>query len=103
MRKDLSERPTSPQGSADGPNAWIDRGYRRGDLPRNTCAVNLPTPTLTVGCVQAIDLRVVPDEPSHANIQGVPYKEDDPEGAEWFATRLAECATIVDQGKVRRE
>jgi hypothetical protein len=34
------ERFTSPQASGDGPNAWIDRGYRQADLPRSTCAVN---------------------------------------------------------------
>jgi len=59
--------------------------------------------SLTVGCVQALDLRVIHDEPTHANIKGLPYKEDDPDSAEWFAGRLAECATIVDRERRRRE
>ena len=54
---------------------------------------------LILARVLELGLQVVPDEPKHANIKGVPYKEDDPEGAEWCASRLAALATIVDRGK----
>ena len=37
-------------------------------------------------------LQVIPDEPHHANITGVPYKETDPLGAERVASELAKLA-----------
>jgi hypothetical protein len=55
--------------------------------------------TLAVGSVTALELAVVPDEPQHANIQGLPDKELDPDRAEWFASRLADIAVIVDRTK----
>ncbi len=55
--------------------------------------------TLPVGSVTALELTVVPDEPHHANIQGLPDKELDPDRAEWLASRLAEAALIVDRTK----
>jgi len=47
-------------------------------------------------------LQVVPDTPTHANITGIPYKEDDPDRAEWLAGKLAECATVVEHDKQQR-
>jgi len=58
---------------------------------------------LAVSHVRELDLTVIPDEPNHANIVGIPYKDDDPERAEWLAGRLAERATIIDRGKVERD
>lgn len=54
---------------------------------------------LVVGNVTALQLTVVPDEPRHATIEGLPHKEDDADRAEWFASRLAEAALIVDRTK----
>ena len=39
-KESTRKRLTPPQASSDGSNAWIDPGYRRADLTRNTCAVN---------------------------------------------------------------
>ncbi len=63
---------------------------------------------LTVGSVSELGLQVIPDAPipntpNHANIRGIPYKEDDPAKAEWYASRLAAAATLVDTGKQVRE
>lgn len=48
-----------------------------------------------------LELTVVPDEPRHANIEGLPHKQTDPSRAEWLARRLAEAAVILD--RTRRE
>lgn len=55
---------------------------------------------LRVSDVRSLSLEVVPDSPTHANITGMPYKEDDPDQAEWIASQLADRATIVETGKV---
>ncbi len=55
--------------------------------------------TLPVGGVTALELLVIADELHHANIQGLPDKELDPDRAEWLASRLAEVALIVDRTK----
>jgi len=55
--------------------------------------------TLTVGNVTALELTVIPDEPCHATIEGLPHKEHDADRAEWLASRLAEVAVIVDRTK----
>jgi hypothetical protein len=47
-----------------------------------------------------LPLQVIPDEPNHANITGVPYKEDDPVGAERAASELARHAVLVIAEKV---
>jgi hypothetical protein len=49
--------------------------------------------------VTLLGLQVVPDRPKHANIKGIPYKEDDPKMAEWYASQLAKASTLVDIGK----
>ncbi len=59
--------------------------------------------TLLVGGVQDLGLGVVPDEPHHANITGLPYEEENPDMAQWYAGRLADQATVVDRGKQRRQ
>lgn len=45
--------------------------------------------SLHVGRVRDLGLDVVPDSPSHANIIGLPYREDDPALAERLAGLLA--------------
>jgi hypothetical protein len=42
-----------------------------------------------VGAIRELELEVVPDQPTHANITGIPYKEDDRAQAEWIASQLA--------------
>jgi hypothetical protein len=51
--------------------------------------------SLIVRIVKELDLDVVPDEPRHANIVGIPYKEDDEAKAEWFASQLSSRVTAV--------
>ena len=57
--------------------------------------------SLTVENVSALDLQVIPDEPHHANITGIPYKEDDPLRAETLASELANRAALVSDVKVK--
>jgi hypothetical protein len=45
--------------------------------------------SLHVGRVRNLSLDVIQDEPDHANITGVPYPDDDPDTAEYFAGELA--------------
>jgi hypothetical protein len=51
--------------------------------------------SLLTGAVTELKLRVEPDEPQHANIIGIPYKEDDEAKAEWFASQPASRVTKV--------
>jgi hypothetical protein len=53
--------------------------------------------SLHVGRVRDMNLSldVVPDSEHHANIQGAPYPEDDPELAEAIASRLVGHARRV--------
>ncbi len=44
---------------------------------------------LLAGGVFDLNLQVVSDAPHHANIKGIPYKEDDPPRAEFLASQLA--------------
>jgi hypothetical protein len=55
--------------------------------------------SLLVSSVNQLGLHVVPDAPKHANIKVIPYKEEDPKMAEWYATQLAKAAKVVDIGK----
>jgi len=52
---------------------------------------------LVVGTIRGIDQRldVVPDEPKHAEIQGVPHEEEDEELATYFADLLASISKVV--------
>jgi hypothetical protein len=43
---------------------------------------------------------VVPDEPIHANITGLPYKEKDAKEAERLASLLAQQARVVGELKL---
>jgi hypothetical protein len=58
---------------------------------------------LVTSGVTALSLSVDTDEqPNHATIKGIPHKEADASRAEWFASRLAALASIVDRTRVKR-
>ncbi len=50
--------------------------------------------SLYVGRVRDLGLDVVPDSPSHANIIGLPYREDEPDTAVRLALLLAKQSRI---------
>jgi len=52
---------------------------------------------LVVGQVKGLGLKVIQDEPQHANIEGVPHKEENEVEAERLANALAAIANIVDR------
>ena len=47
-----------------------------------------------MGQVRQLGLDVVADSPSHANILGLPYREDNREQADRLAELLAQQATL---------
>jgi hypothetical protein len=53
--------------------------------------------SLQVGKVRELGLDVVPDSPSHAQIVGLPYREDDRNNADRLARLLAEQSRLVWQ------
>ena len=55
--------------------------------------------SLHVGRVRDLQLDVVPDELSHANVTGLPRKEDDRTNAEHLASELAKQARNVPPDK----
>lgn len=59
--------------------------------------------SLHVGRVRNLNLDVVPDEPQHANITGLPYKEQFPREAERLASLLAQQARAVGELKVYKK
>lgn len=72
------------------------------DECRNQFNTSYGVVSLTVRSVGDLHLQVVPDEPQHANIKGIPHKEDDPARAEFLAAQLAERAHLVSSGKRTR-
>jgi len=52
--------------------------------------------SLHVGKIRAIDsaLDVVPDSPTHANVTGLVYREDDEGKAQFFADKLSEGSRL---------
>ena len=48
--------------------------------------------------VKALRLRVVPDRPTHANIEGLPHEKDDPDNAMFMAGQLSGLAVTVREG-----
>lgn len=50
---------------------------------------------LNVGEIRALGLEVQPDRQIHANIIGLPYKDDDLEKATTLAYKLAEIAVVL--------
>jgi hypothetical protein len=48
--------------------------------------------------VKGLGLSVIPDEPTHANITGIPHEEDDAEKAFLIAGQLCDIAETVREG-----
>jgi hypothetical protein len=69
---------------------------------RNSLKKSYGVVSLHVGKVRTLGLDVIPDELTHANITGLPYKEDNPAEAEHFANLLAKQARFVDKGLKKR-
>jgi hypothetical protein len=57
--------------------------------------------SLLVQSVRELDLEIVPDEPCHANVKGVPHVDDDPDRAEFLAGQLLKISELVSQGLVK--
>ncbi len=51
--------------------------------------------SLHAGRVKDLGLSVELDSKAHAEIRGVPHRDEDPDKAEWYAGRLAEQARIA--------
>lgn len=49
--------------------------------------------------VAGLGLHVVPDEPTHANITGIPHENDDRDQAFFIAGQLSGLAVILREGK----
>jgi hypothetical protein len=72
------------------------------DECRYTLAKSYGVLSLHTGRVRALNLDIIPDEPQHANITGLPYKEDDPLEAERLASLLAKQARMMERGLKKR-
>jgi hypothetical protein len=57
--------------------------------------------SLLVRYVRALELEVVPDEPHHANVTGIPHSDDDPKRAEFLAGELSKISVLVSEGKIK--
>jgi hypothetical protein len=51
--------------------------------------------SLEVCAIRLLGLEVIPDSPTHANIVGLPYREDDSARAERLADQLARIAHLI--------
>jgi hypothetical protein len=54
--------------------------------------------SLLVESVKAVNLQVVPDDVNHANITGIPHKEEDPRRAEFLAGELLRVSELLLAG-----
>jgi hypothetical protein len=70
------------------------------------CAANFDgcsaVASLHVGRVRDLGLDVVPDSKTHANIKGLPYREDNRAEAERFAGLLAKQSRLIRVKPVKR-
>jgi hypothetical protein len=57
--------------------------------------------SLLVRCVRDLQLEIVPDEPHHANVTGIPHSDDDPKRAEFLAGELSKISVLVSEGKIK--
>ena len=57
--------------------------------------------SLLAQSVRELDLEIVPDEPFHANVKGIPHTDDDPVRAEFLAGQLLKISDLVSQGLVK--
>jgi hypothetical protein len=69
---------------------------------RNTLKKSYGVVSLHTGRVRLLGLDVLQDEAMHANVTGLPYKEDNPAEAERFATLLAKQARFAEKGLKKR-
>lgn len=54
--------------------------------------------SLVVRPVRALNLDIVPDDLHHANITGIPHKDDDPNRAEFIAGQLHRVSQLLLPG-----
>lgn len=75
------------------------------DMTPNECRAQFRTShgvrSLRVQLVRELELEIVPDEPHHANLKGIPHKDDDPDRAEFLAGQLLRISDLVSQGLVK--
>jgi hypothetical protein len=57
--------------------------------------------SMKMGPVTGLNLGVVPDQPNHANITGIPHRDDDPRTAEFLAGQLLKISTLVSEGLIK--
>jgi hypothetical protein len=57
--------------------------------------------SLVVRSVRELELEVIPDREHHANVKGIPHKDDDPDRAEFLAGQLLKISELVSQGLVK--
>ncbi|MGA7081248.1 MAG: hypothetical protein WBQ43_04760 [Terriglobales bacterium] len=57
--------------------------------------------SLLVQSVRELELEVIPDDAHHANVKGIPHKDDDPDRAELLAGQLLKISQLVSEGLVK--
>jgi hypothetical protein len=75
------------------------------DLTPDECRAQFKTShgvrSLLVQSVRKLKLEIVPDDVHHANVKGIPHKDDDPDRAEFLAGQLLKISELVSQGLVK--
>jgi hypothetical protein len=75
------------------------------DMTPDQCRAQFKTShgvrSLLVGSVRELELEIVPDEAHHANLKGLPHKDDDPVRAEFLAGQLLKISELVSEGLVK--
>ena len=54
--------------------------------------------SMLVRSVQELDLEIVPDDVHHANVKGIPHKDEDPNRAEFLAGQLLRVSELLLPG-----
>jgi hypothetical protein len=57
--------------------------------------------SLLAQSVRGLNLEIVPDDPHHANVKGIPHTDDDPVRAEFLAGQLLKISELVSQCLVK--
>jgi len=73
------------------------------DQCENELQVSYGVLSLVARHVTGLNLRVVPDGPTHANIQGFPHEDDDFDRAMFLAGQLSSLAQSLREGKRERQ
>lgn len=72
------------------------------DLTPDQCRAQFKTTygvrSLLVQSVKELNLEIVPDNPHHANVTGIPHIDDDPDRAEFLAGQLLKVSELVSEG-----